>query len=123
MTLKMEIKSDKNSKLIVDKDIFEKKIIERICKGKELLNYPVSSKTKIGRRNNISSEYDESEKNAFISEYEKWKKFNLEILKRSFDLSSNEYVKEYEKAEYKVWSDFVKERKQDIQRQITVFVL
>lgn len=122
MTQKKEIKSDINSKLIIDKDIFEKQIIDRISKGNELLNYSVKvSTTKIDSRNRIYSEYDETEKNDFISEYDKWKKFNLELLKRSFDFPNNEYVKEYENAEHSVWSDWVKERKQDIKRQNTVF--
>jgi predicted nucleotide-binding protein len=122
MTQKKEIKSDINSKLIIDKDIFEKQIIDRISKGNELLNYSVKvSTTKIDSRNRIYSEYDETEKDAFISEYDKWKKFNLELLKRSFDFPNNEYVKEYENAEHSVWSDWVKERKQDIKRQNTVF--
>ena len=122
MTQKKDIQSDINSKLIIDKDTFEKQINDRISKGKELLNYPVKVlSAKIDNRNKIHSVYDETEKNAFISEYDKWKKFNLELLKRSFDFPNNEYVKEYENAEYNVWSDWVKERKEDVQRQNTVF--
>lgn len=122
MVQKKEIQSDTNSKLVIDKNKFETQINERINKGKELLNYSVKVlSNQIDSRNKSYSTYDETEKNAFVLEYEKWKKFNLELLKRSFDFPNNQYVKEYESAEYNVWSDWVKERKQDIQRQNAVF--
>ena len=43
------------------------------------------------------------------------------ILKRSFNISDNEYLREYENAARdSVWSDWVRERKHDIKEQITV---
>jgi predicted nucleotide-binding protein len=111
------------SRLIIVKDEFKKQINDRINKGKELLNYSVTvvSTRKNSRGKPYGVVYDETEKEGFISEYNKWKQFNIELLKRSFDIADNEYLKEYEKAEYTVWSDLVKERKKDIQRQISVF--
>lgn len=122
MAQKREIQTAITSRLIVEKDEFETQINDRINKGNELLNYTVTVlSTGIDRRRKSYGIYEETEKNGFISEYNKWKQFNIELLKRSFDIADNEYLQEYEKAEYSVWSDWVKERKQDIQRQITVF--
>ena len=109
------------SKLIIGKDEFKTQIDERIDKGKILLNYSVQVvSTGIDSRRKSYSVYEETEKNGFISEYNKWKKFNIELLKRSFNLAENEYLQEYEEAEHSVWSDWVKERKEDVKRQITV---
>lgn len=110
------------SKLITGKEEFKIQINDRIDKGKSLLDYSVKVvSTSIDSRRKPYSIYEETEQQVFISEYNKWKQFNLELLKRSFDFADNEYLKEYERSEYSVWSDWVKERKQDIQRQITVF--
>ncbi|QBZ98493.1 TIR domain-containing protein [Flavobacterium sangjuense] len=110
------------SKLIISKEEFKTQINDRIDKGKTLLDYSVKVvSTSIDSRRKPYAKYDETEQQNFISEYNKWKQFNIELLKRSFDFADNEYLKEYEKAEYSVWSDWVKERKQDIQRQITIF--
>lgn len=122
MAQKKEIQTVITSRLIIRKDEFEIQINDRIKKGKELLNYSVKvSSTSIDSRGKSYGIYEETEKNGFISEYNKWKQFNIELLKRSFNIADNEYLEEYESAEYSVWSDWVKERKQDIQRQITVF--
>lgn len=110
------------SKLIIGKEEFKTQITDRINKGKSLLDYSVKVvSTNIDSRRKPYSIYEESEQQGFISEYNKWKQFNLELLKRSFDFADNEYLKEYEESEHSVWSDWVKERKQDIQRQISVF--
>ena len=122
MALKREIQTAITSRLIFGKDEFETLINDRIIKGKELLNYSVTViSTGIDSRRKSYGIYKETEKDGFISEYNKWKQFNIELLKRSFDIADNEYLREYEKAEYSVYSDWVKERNQDIQRQITVF--
>ena len=119
------------SKLIIKKDEFEKQIEDRILKGKKLLEISVKSWTSVKirdatyldsapKRKQII-EYDEAEKNNFLSEYNKWKQFNVELLKQSFDIPNNEYRQEYEKAERAtIWSDWIKERKEDISKQITV---
>lgn len=123
MAQKKEIQSTiTTSKLIIGKIEFEKQINERIRKGKVLLDYSVKAvSSSIDSRGKHYSIYEETERLGFISEYNKWKKFNIELLKRSFDLAENEYLQEYEEAEHSVWSDWVKERKEDIQRQISVF--
>jgi len=109
------------SKLIIGKDEFKTQIDERIDKGKILLNCSVKVVSMgIDSRRKSYSVYEETERNGFISEYNKWKKFNIELLKRSFNLAENEYLQEYEEAEHSVWSDWIKERKEDVQRQITV---
>ena len=65
------------SKLIIGKDEFKTQIDERIDKGKILLNYSVQVvSTGIDSRRKSYSVYEETEKNGFISEYNKWKKFN-----------------------------------------------
>ena len=110
------------TKLIIGKDEFENQINDRIIKGKELVNFSVKT---IGSRLNSRGEnmwvYNEIEQSYFLSEYKKWKQYNIELLKRSFNFPENEYLQEYEKAEYTVFSDWVKERKRDIAMQITVF--
>lgn len=116
------VKKQISSKLTIEKDEFKVLVSDRIIIGKELSNYPVKilSERTDSFGNNIG-EYDEVEQKKFLAEYEKWKQFNNELLKRSFDTPENEYVQEYEKAERSsIWSDWVKERKDDIQKQITV---
>ncbi|MDD5242303.1 MAG: nucleotide-binding protein [Sulfuricella sp.] len=122
MAQKKEIQSTiATSKLIIGKEEFKTRINERINKGKDLLNYSVKVvSTGIDSSRKSYSIYEETERLGFISEYNKWKNFNIELLKRSFDLAENEYLLEYKDAEYAVWSDWVKERKKDIQRQISV---
>lgn len=123
MAKSREILTVISSRLIIGKDEFETQINDRIIKGKELLNYSVAIiSTGINSRGKSFGIYVEAEKNNFLAEYKKWKQFNIELLKRSFDNSDNEYLQEYENAENaSVWSDWIKERKQDIQKQITVF--
>jgi len=123
MAKKSETPTVISSKLILGKDEFETQINDRIIKGKDLLNCSVAALSAgIDSRGKRYSVYDETEKNNFLSEYKKWKQFNIELLKRSFDISDNEYLQEYEKAERAgIWSDWVVERKEDIQKQITVF--
>ncbi|HET8860031.1 nucleotide-binding protein [Marivirga sp.] len=111
-----------SSKLTIEKDEFETLISERIIIGNELFIYPVKmlheTRDSFGGTRGI---YDEAEEKKFIAQYNKWKQFNTELLKRSFDTPDNEYVQEYEKAERSsIWSDWVKERKEDIQNQVTV---
>ncbi|MFH7014657.1 TIR domain-containing protein [Flavobacterium sp. FlaQc-47] len=111
-----------SSKLIINKDEFEKLINDRISKGKILLNYTVTKLSEINGSFGKSTIYNETEQSDFLAEYSKWRKYNVELLKKSFDIFENEYLKEYEDAERKsIWSDYVKERKDDIQNQITVF--
>lgn len=111
-----------SSKLTIEKDEFKEFISDRILIGKELINYPVAIlSVKTAMTGEKYNEYDEAEKKKFIAAYDKWKRFNIELLKRSFDSTDNEYMKEYEKAERNnIWADWVIERKDDILKQITV---
>lgn len=110
-----------SSKLIIEKNEFEKQINERISKGKHLLNFSVTLLSKKKGSFGDSVLYNQIEQKNFLAEYNKWKKYNVELLKQSFNNSENEYLKEYEEVERKrIWSDFVVERKDDIQKQITV---
>jgi predicted nucleotide-binding protein len=110
------------SKLIVDEDKFIEQLRNRIERGKELLNYQVQIlRTDKDTFNKPYSIYEDEEQNKFLHEYNKWKQFNIELLKRSFDIADNEYVIEYKEAEHKVWADWVRERKDHIQGQISVF--
>lgn len=112
---------ERQAVLLIKKDEFKEQITERILKGKKLLEYPVKVISIQYKRTGEKINYDEDDKSNFLAEYNKWKKFNIELLKRSFNISNNEYVQEYIIAERKViWSDSIKERKQDIQGQITV---
>ncbi|WP_445431600.1 TIR domain-containing protein [Chryseobacterium indoltheticum] len=112
----------KTSKLIVDEDMFIEQLRNRIERGKELLNYQVEVlRTQKDTFNKPYSIYKDEEQSNFLNDYTKWKQFNIELLKRSFDIAENEYVIEYKEAEHKVWADWVRERKDDIQRQISVF--
>ena len=122
MAKKKDTQIENTSKLNIEKDEFETLITDRIVKGKELLNYSVTRlSTKKDTFGNYYGIYDEDEERNFLSEYEKWKQFNIELLKRSFDIPNNEYLQEYEEAERTtIWSDWVEERKQDIKKQITV---
>jgi predicted nucleotide-binding protein len=110
------------SKLIIEKDKFEEQINERISKGKTLCDYPVKISS-YGRdiSGKVRPVYDEKEQANFLFEYKKWKQFNIELLKRSFNISDNEYTREYEcEVRSFVLSDVVEEHKQDIKQQITV---
>jgi len=112
----------KTSKLIVDEDKFIEQLLNRIERGKELLNYQVEVlRTQKDTFNKPYSIYKDEEQTNFLNDYTKWKQFNIELLKRSFDIAENEYVIEYKDAEHKVWADWVRERKDDIERQISVF--
>lgn len=111
-----------SSKLLIEKDEFKELLTDRILKGNELLIYPVTVLSEMndsfGGKYGI---YPEDEEKKFLAEYNNWKQFNIEVLKRSFDIVNNEYLQEYEKAERRhVWSDWVKERKDDIQDQVAV---
>jgi len=121
MAKKNETQAVTSSKLIIEKEEFKQQIEDRILKGQDVLNFSVREIPAYKHYGRHRIEYDETEKNNFLSEYEKWKQFNIELLKRSFDISDNEYQQEYVKAERTtVWSDWVKEYKQDTQKQITV---
>ena len=121
MAKKTETPTVKSSKLIIERDEFRNQINDRISKGKELLNFPVRIiSNKVDTRGKLMGVYDKTEESAFLSEYKKWKQFNIELLKRYFNNPENEYLQEYENTEHTVWSDWVIERKQDVERQITV---
>jgi hypothetical protein len=63
------------SKLIIEKDEFEKQLKDRILKGKELLDFPVKILSKyIDTRGKEACKYDETEQLDFLSEYKKGKK-------------------------------------------------
>lgn len=88
------------STLVVSKTEFKEQLEMRIKSGKELLNTVVNIvnySTSYGRKEPFI-EYDKKEKDDFFSVYKKWDSFNTEYLKRSFNISDNEYKKEYEKS-------------------------
>jgi len=68
--------------LIVDKIEFKNKLLERIEKGKELLEKPFKD---------VSQKLEDYE-----HEYNKWTNYNLEYLKHSFNNIENSYIHEYQ---------------------------
>src|SRR5687767_5233444 len=123
MAKKVQEKKSVSSKLMTGKDELAQRIKERIVEGQELLDYPVKVlANKIDSFGNSYGEYDKTEQSNFLLAYDKWKRFNMELLRRSFDDPNNEYIQEYEDSvRSSVWSDWVSESKYDIRRQITVF--
>jgi predicted nucleotide-binding protein len=111
-----------SSRLVIEKEEFKSKINDRIFKGRGLLDYPVKQlATRTDSFGHSYGEYDKEEQSNFLTEYNKWKQFNIELLKRSFNIPDNEYLREYENAvRDSVWSDWVAERKQAVKEQITV---
>jgi len=123
MAKKVQEKKSVSSKLMTGKDELAQRIKERIVEGQALLDYPVKVlANKIDSFGNSYGEYDKTEQSNFLLAYDKWKRFNMELLRRSFDDPNNEYIQEYEDSvRSSVWSDWVSESKYDIRRQITVF--
>ena len=77
----------KSEALVIPRDKFKEKILERIEKGKELLAYNVTG-------------VPELEQNQ--SDYKIWDGYNLEYLKNSFNIEGNQY-----RASYKDCTDWV----------------
>ncbi len=121
MAKKETITTTTPSKLIIGKDEFEKQIKDRISKGKELLTFVVNELSSYYEYRRKHTDYNENEKNVFLSEYKKWNNYNIELLEQSFDINDNKYKNEYQNAAYRLWgADIVKEQKDNIQRQITI---
>lgn len=121
MNKKIELNDLDSSILTIKKEDFESMLKDRIDIGKNLIIEPVKI-ISIGHSSfgTPANKYDHKEKNVFLSKYQKWNQFNLELLKRSFNKPSNEYFIEYEKTtRTSVWSDWVIEYKETIQNQIT----
>jgi|SRR5690625_4312409 len=119
---KDDMQTTKWSTLKGKKEDFEKELKKRIEKGRKLLKIPVEVVgRKPGLRQGTYEVYNEEEERKFLLEYEKWKQFNIELLKRSFNIDNNEYLQEYIKGESPtIMSEKVKERKNDIERQIAI---
>lgn len=114
------------SALIMNKSDFQSQLEERIKIGKDLLatsvkviNVPTLYYD-YGRHQKM--EYDETEKDAFFSTYHKWDAFNIDFLKRAFNIPENDYKKEYENAYYigNMFgsNDIVKDKKKTIKLKI-----
>jgi len=110
--------------LTKSKESFKKEVEERIKEGKKLLTYEVIitrtefSKYSLSGKRTI---YDETSEQEFHSLYSKWRKYNIDLLSYSFNISENKYVLEYkDKVRERFLSDEVEESKKDIKNQITV---
>jgi len=114
------------SALIMNKSDFQSQLEERIKIGKDLLatsvkviNVPTPY---YGYGRHQKMEYDETEKDAFFSAYHKWDAFNIDFLKRVFNIPDNDYKKEYENAYYMGnmfgSDDIVKDEKKTIKLKI-----
>lgn len=116
--------SNLSSNLILNKEDFKNRIEERIKDGKKLLTYEVIVNRIESNKYILSgyrTVYDKTSEQGFLSLYFKWKEYNIELLKRSFDIPENEYVSEYKDNISKNFS-FIEEvdrSKIDIKNQIT----
>lgn len=126
MAKKMNESKSVASALIMNKSDFQSQLEERIKIGKDLLatsvkviNVPTLYYD-YGRHQKM--EYDETEKDAFFSTYHKWDAFNIDFLKRAFNIPENDYKKEYENAYYigNMFgsNDIVKDKKKTIKLKI-----
>ena len=122
MAKKVEPQTVISSKLLIEKDEFKNQIVDRISKGQELCSFSVRQVNSFNHYSRNKVEYDETEKNNFFSEYNKWNNFNLELLKQSFDSPNNEYKNEYENAPFDLFfsEDIVNSQKNNIKKQITI---
>ncbi len=116
--------SNLSSNLIFNKEDFKNRIEERIKEGKKLLTYEVIvNRTEFNKYilSGYRTVYDKTSEQEFLSLYSKWKKYNIELLKRSFDIPENEYVSEYKDNISKNFSliEEVDGSKIDIKNQIT----
>ena len=110
--------------LTKSKESFKKEIEERIEKGKKLLTYEVIiTRTELSKYSSSGEKtiYDKTSEQKFLSLYFKWKEYNIELLKRSFDIPENEYVSEYKDNISKkfLFIEEVDGSKIDIKNQIT----
>jgi predicted nucleotide-binding protein len=110
MAKKIETPTVASSKLIIGKDEFKQQIDDRISKGKELLP-SLHGQVYYNQRD--------------FPEYNKWNRFNIELLECSFDVSDNKYKQEYQAAVNRTFlvskgDDFIKIMKDDIRAQIDV---
>ncbi|WP_278971158.1 nucleotide-binding protein [Phocaeicola barnesiae] len=113
------------SALIMNKSDFQSQLEARIRIGKDLLatsvkviNVPTPN---YGYDRHKKIEYDETEKDAFFSAYRKWDAFNIDFLKRSFNIPENDYKKEYEDAFVMgifYSNDIINDQKKTIRRKI-----
>lgn len=116
--------SNLSSNLIFNKEDFKNRIEERIKEGKKLLTYEVIvNRTEFNKYilSGYRTVYDKTSEQEFLSLYSKWKEYNIELLKRSFDIPENEYVSEYKDNISKNFSliEEVDGSKIDIKNQIT----
>ena len=78
--------------LTKSKESFKKEVEERIKEGKKLLTYEVIitrtefSKYSLSGKRTI---YDETSEQEFHSLYSKWRKYNIDLLSYSFNISEN----------------------------------
>lgn len=116
--------SNPSSCLISNKEYFKNEIEKRIKEGKKLLTYEIIViRTEFNKYflSKYRTVYDKTSEQEFLSLYSKWKKYNIELLKRSFDIPENEYISEYKDNISKNFP-FIEEvdgSKIDIKNQIT----
>lgn len=125
MARKMNESKSVASILIMNKSDFQSQLEDRIKMGKDLLaasvkviNVPTPY---YGYGRHQKTEYDETEKDAFFSAYHKWDAFNVDFLKRAFNVPENDYKKEYEDACYMgvlYSNDIINDEKKTIRRKI-----
>lgn len=112
------------SKLVLEREQLYKQLEERIALGKMLLNFKVKTVFVSQMINNPEIKYDQKEYDDFHSEYRKWDKYNIELLRQSFNHADNEYKKEYEDAIYLPGmygsKDLVNDDKKGIQKKLNV---
>ncbi|MCD8303913.1 MAG: nucleotide-binding protein [Prevotellaceae bacterium] len=85
------------SRLIIDKEEFEKVLKDRIEKGKAILGttiHEVEKDNYYGYGNRVIT-YEQNEVEAFEAQFRKWDDYNLELLKQAFDDPENEYRDKY----------------------------
>lgn len=84
-----------NAKLIRSKEEFEKRLEDRIEKGEKLLLIEVPSLRKGDLYSEIYYIYDESAKDDFFRQYNKWTNYNIDLLDTLFGTVSNKYTTHY----------------------------
>lgn len=113
------------STLVKSKQEVRKLIETQISAAEALIAFDVPFKQvylgydMFGQGGRQRNEYDETKKNEFFNEYNKWNNRNIEILTRIYQDPNNTDLYGYNHAAYNsFWSDIVKEQKADISRQV-----
>ena len=113
--------------LKITKERFCELLTEQIQKGTELLSVNVPKLSQPSpyyggfatMHRSYKVVYDETAKNAFISDYKRWRDRNKAIYRTSFEVAESIYYHDYESQIWQIWgTDTIKEYKDNIQRQI-----